>query len=318
MVVLEWGKVDDPSGVKYELQVDNDATFTTPEYVNNNLKYCSVKTDHLEDGIYYWRVRAADGADNVGLWSEIRCFWCYTQPPYAKTFGQQVNLINNWDASDPTWQQLLSFLNADKTDSKDYSLISFPCGAFAEEVHNNAEAAGIRAAWVTLDFKDNSDGHALNAFMTTDKGLVYVDCTSSYDSDIKYPPVLNVGTGQVIERKPESLRSHDKIAYVAVGKEYGQITLDKATSPEYAFYTDYMQQFSEYKQDVNDYNARAEAYMRLLGGRVVIYDSVEYARLKTMHDDLENERARLESLQRTLGEYGWEPLGIVQNIKIYW
>jgi hypothetical protein len=318
IVILEWSKVDNPSGVKYEVQVDNDATFTSPEFVNNKLKYCSVKTSYLEDDIYYWRVRATDRAGNISPWSQARQFWCCTQPPYAKTFGQQIHLVNNWDASDPTWQQLVSFLNADKTDSKDYSLFSFACGAFAEEVHNNAEAAGIRSAWAAVDFEDNSDGHALNAFKTTDKGLVYVDCTSSYRSDIKYPPVLDVGTGQVIEWKPERLPSHDKIAYVAIGTEYGQITLDKATSPEYVFYTAYMQRYNGYEQEVNAYNARAEVYMRLLGGRVFIYDQAEYARLKTMHDELENERVRLENIGGTFGAYQWEPLGIVENIKIYW
>jgi hypothetical protein len=99
------------------------------------------------------------------------------QPPYAKTSGIQVNLINSPSATDPTWQQLVAFINADGTDKKTYDEFSFPCGAFAEEVHNNAEAAGIKAALVAVEFTDSTTDHACNAFQTTDKGLVFVDCT---------------------------------------------------------------------------------------------------------------------------------------------
>ena len=35
----------------------------------------------------------------------------------------------------------------------------------------------FRAAFVAVLFSDNEAGHALNAFRTTDRGLVYVDCT---------------------------------------------------------------------------------------------------------------------------------------------
>ena len=58
------------------------------------------------------------------------------QPPYSKTFGAKVHLINNKYATDPTWEQLVAFLIRDSADQKDYSLFSYPCGAFAEEVHN--------------------------------------------------------------------------------------------------------------------------------------------------------------------------------------
>jgi len=115
------------------------------------------------------------------------------QPPYySKTYGEPVHLINNKDATDPTWQQLMSFLIADRTDQKEYSVFLFPCGAFAEEVHNNAEAAGIRTAWVGIDFEGEEIGHALNAFETTDKGLVYIDCTGD---DLSLIRLCRIRTG---------------------------------------------------------------------------------------------------------------------------
>ena len=61
------------------------------------------------------------------------------------------------------------------------------CGDFAERLHNNAEMAGIRCAYVSMTLSGYTDpnhygipsntGHACNAFQTTDRGLVYVDDT---------------------------------------------------------------------------------------------------------------------------------------------
>jgi len=50
-------------------------------------------------------------------------------------------------------------------------------------LHNNAEEAEIRAAFVAADLVDEQDGHALNAFNTTDRGLVYIDDTGLREQD---------------------------------------------------------------------------------------------------------------------------------------
>jgi len=66
------------------------------------------------------------------------------QPPYATTAAgyDRVQLVNNGSATDPTWQQLMSFLIADKTNEKAYVTGTFMCGAFAEDLYNNAELLG--------------------------------------------------------------------------------------------------------------------------------------------------------------------------------
>jgi hypothetical protein len=61
------------------------------------------------------------------------------------------------------------------------------CEDFANLLQSNAKAAGWRCAVVSMrktgyddpfNFGIASDaGHACNAFETTDKGLVYIDCT---------------------------------------------------------------------------------------------------------------------------------------------
>jgi hypothetical protein len=92
-----------------------------------------------------------------------------------------VTLVDNPAAKNPTWQQLTTFLARDKTENHVYIANKYDCSQFSRDVHNNAEAAGIRAAEVDVMFKDEKSGHALNAFLTSDCGLVYVDCTQAPD-----------------------------------------------------------------------------------------------------------------------------------------
>ncbi|MGA9047855.1 MAG: hypothetical protein WB588_02575 [Dehalococcoidia bacterium] len=95
-----------------------------------------------------------------------------------------IVLRNNPSAHNPTWAELKSFLQTDQTDKHLYIPGKFTCGDFAEMLHNNAEAAGIRAAIVAIELQpDSGDGslanHSFNAFETTDRGTVYIDDVSS-------------------------------------------------------------------------------------------------------------------------------------------
>jgi hypothetical protein len=92
------------------------------------------------------------------------------QPPFVG-----ADIVDYETATNPTWAQLLGFLQNDKTDQKAYVPGIYMCGDFARDVHNNAERAGIRAAYVAVEFTDVY--HALNAFKTTDRGLVFIDCS---------------------------------------------------------------------------------------------------------------------------------------------
>ena len=113
--------------------------------------------------------------------------------------GGKIVLRNNEDAKNPSYNELIDFISQDDTDKHAYLPNSFVCADFGETVHNNAEMAGIKAGWVTIDFSDCSGGHACNVFETTDKGLVFIDCTSS----------LTQRSG-----------NWDSIVDVVVGKEY--------------------------------------------------------------------------------------------------
>ena len=137
----------------------------------------------------------------------------------SNCYGEFIVLINNKEAKNPTYSELLDFLRSDKTDDFPYQYTisiggfyfgeaedkidldriwdiidgkiqpDLPriCADFAERLHNNAEIAGIRAGYVSLDMIGYSDpaslglpsvsGHACNIFETTDRGLVYIDDT---------------------------------------------------------------------------------------------------------------------------------------------
>jgi len=92
------------------------------------------------------------------------------RPPF---YG--ADIVNYGSATNPTWARLLSFLSNDKTDQKAYVPDVYMCGGFTRDVHNNAERAGIRAAYVDVELPGGH--HALNAFKTSDRGLVFIDCT---------------------------------------------------------------------------------------------------------------------------------------------
>lgn len=270
------------------------------------------------------------------------------QPPYSKTFGVPIHLTNNHSATDPTWQELMNFLVADKTDQEDYSLFSYPCGAFAEEVHNNAEAAGIKAAWVAISFEDDSEEHALNAFDTVDRGLVYIDCTGATQLEkLQLIPVTRFvsGLGEITVLELDSPSSYDKVAYVVVGKKYGQISMDVAISPEYGFYETYIaneeeyieevaaynQEATAYTSEVEVYNQEADAYIKALGGRIYL-EEPEYSRFMTWESrlditltdlmawksKLDSRLVELEVMSTQLGGFYWGPLGVVSKLDIYW
>ena len=84
---------------------------------------------------------------------------------------------DNPQAVNPTWNQLITFIALDKTDQHPYDIKSFNCVNYATTVYNNAETSNIETATVTLNLRNSTTGHAVNAFITSDYGLVYVDCT---------------------------------------------------------------------------------------------------------------------------------------------
>lgn len=190
----------------------------------------------------------------------------------------EVVLRNAADTHNPTWSELMSFLEQDVTDLRIYSPLL--CGGFAELVHNNAEIEGIASAFVVINYEQGV-GHALNAFYTTDRGLVYIDCTGedSDEADEHTPGYVYIGdTG-----------SHDTIAYIGVGRPIGHINTGLSYGPGFDDY-------EQWKLDVEDI---IELFNEATTGE-------ELLQIKELSDS-------------TLGTFWQEdPDAVVRSIEIYW
>ncbi len=224
------------------------------------------------------------------------------QPPYVEgPTGRPIALTNNGDAVDVSWDELVAFVVEDDTDQSPYIEDLRMCGTFAEELHNNAEEAGIRSAWVSVDFAGTDIGHALNAFVTTDKGLVFVDCTGANAS---------VAT----EDTDSAVCDYDKVAYVDIGSHYGLISLDYARSPSYSFYEEYCEAWEDYMVDLEEYNTLVDQYNRLVESG----DTRDVRNARRLAAELQSRRVQLEMDQEVLGSCRWNRLGIVERLKLYW
>jgi len=96
----------------------------------------------------------------------------------------------------PTFEEVISFLTEDKTDSNEYVKDMYVCSHFARDVNNNADSQGIRCAYVDVRYPKTA--HAIIAFNTTDEGLVYFDPVS----DERVRPVVGKEYWRCIEPKP--------------------------------------------------------------------------------------------------------------------
>jgi len=178
------------------------------------------------------------------------------QPPWRKPGDQSIILEENTSAIDVTWDELILFLEEDITDKYIYDLSSYVCSGYAEDLHNNAEAVGIRAAFVYIAFEDNPIGHVFNAFNTTDRGLVFIDSTNSH------PQYWGL-TG-------------DKVAYVQIGKEYGAVHLSlNPRSFQYSNYEGYLIELRDreiaYQQAAQIAMQRYEAAQQTYSNDIFLY-----------------------------------------------
>ncbi|MBN1690030.1 MAG: hypothetical protein JW901_03305 [Dehalococcoidia bacterium] len=74
------------------------------------------------------------------------------------------------------YEEVLGFLKEDKTDEQEFIDQYFDCISFANDLKERATTHGIKCAVVSMDLTGTKRiGHAINAFETTDRGIVYFD-----------------------------------------------------------------------------------------------------------------------------------------------
>lgn len=150
---------------------------------------------------------AVDGATPPGR-SGVESAWLISKAGWrlVDAQGRPVTLRNNPQARDVALAQVLAFVQSNQVNQLTYRPGRFACTEFAVALHNDAEAAGIRCALVGVRFQRGA-GHALNAFQTTDHGLVYIDCTG-------------------VPQPPSDPGRYDTIGYLKIGQPYGRLPLE--------------------------------------------------------------------------------------------
>jgi len=207
--------------------------------------------------------------------------------------GQPIVLVNNPNASNPMLLQLLDFVRSDQTDKIPYSS-AFVCADFAETLYNSAESQGIKAAYIVL----RGVHHTINAFQTTDAGLIFIDCTGESSQVI---PQINTAYANTLGEASGC----DKVAYIESGKPLGVISLDAAAS-HYGFsYSGYEQ----WEKDKELFDTELDSYNRQVNGRLFV-PQLEY-------DQLQEEFHSIDLLENQLGAF-WEEAGVVQSYQIFW
>jgi len=257
------------------------------------------------------------------------------QPPYKG--AKSMNIKNNPDAVNPSWEQLVAFLKQDTTEKIQYwdsplpetqaitarqntigllevpkleSPVTFVCCEFANLLHDNAEASGIRAAVVAIHAKGEDYAHLLNAFETTDMGLVYIDCTGAKDCN-----------------------GFDKVCYIKKGEEAFGFELQDDNPWDYERFIAQKQLWDEYREIIEYYKigfAQTSYYKKshkIIGLEASVWSDIQYPyvlppgdyqfsrdtfdKVKLMHDKVK--KLGIKQLTPI-----FELKGTVTEVEIYW
>jgi hypothetical protein len=123
----------------------------------------------------------------------------------VKAFLAATSETKESELRNPTWSELKIFLGMDDTNTMIYN-DSFDCSGFAIELFKRARNVGLNCGFAEVAYSENISGHMMNAFRTSDMGIIFVDVTGDVNGD-----------------------GADKIAYVEIGKPYGIVELSAVT-----------------------------------------------------------------------------------------
>jgi tetratricopeptide (TPR) repeat protein len=215
--------------------------------------------------------------------------------PYSfrRSNGDQLYMRNQTYAKNPTWQELHSFLARDKTEIQPYNYSSQICGDLAVMLHDKAEMAGIKCGVVGVDFKDKTTGHAINIFKTTDFGPIFIS-----SQELIYC-------------------NADRVCYLMIDKEYGEIPVAYAKSFDYSFYEKYLQANEDYEKQLVAYNIEVNNFNAYVKYGLYI-DTPEYEKAKSWEKELQNKKSALEKMELDISSCQPSSTGIVDRFEIFW
>jgi hypothetical protein len=319
---ISWDTDEKATSIVYYRKAGEESDYKQESNSYQEVKH-SIRLNNLDNHAEYsFYVQSEDKQGNLSEASDVQSFqtningtivYYDRQPPYLLVQdGDNINLVNNDEAVDPTWDEMIAFLEDDNTDRKEYVPDKFICGGFAQELHNNAEAGGIKSAWVAIDIEGDPLGHALNAFNTTDKGMVFVDCTGKGLLDkLDY---IDAGPDVTVYGMADSW---DRIAYIQVGEKYGVISMDVADSPSYNEYILYSMELERFENLVNDFNEEIMRFSDLTSGKDSSISPPHGLTVDQWHERLASQDAEIQELGESLGAF-WMNMGIVEKVEIYW
>lgn len=167
-------------------------------YSSNSYQYTQ-QTKKVHKGISGWQILFVIIGAALGIYGSYNHVYS-NGGELVGADGHKITLVHNSNARDVPYADVINFVIQDKVYEIPYDTNKFTCGDYAEKVQNDAENAGIKCGYVCVDFTDNSAGHACNVFNTTDRGIIYVDCT-------RYASTVDIVDGQ--EYQPVSIISMD-------------------------------------------------------------------------------------------------------------
>lgn len=122
--------------------------------------------------------------EDIGSSMRIKCGECWEGDlfTYVGEFIYEDEPDRGYyNLTDPSFTELMDFLADDKTDEIPYSRPDFMCHHFSLTLRENANKQGLRCAWVEVGSVPAEGGmglnyaHAITAFNTTDRGIIYID-----------------------------------------------------------------------------------------------------------------------------------------------
>jgi hypothetical protein len=235
------------------------------------------------------------------------------QPPYRGGRPQGVFLEDNIAAVNPTWRQLVDFLETDLTDTHYYIPSSYTCAEFAETLHNAAEKAGIRSAFVGVDFGDDILKHALNGFYTIDQGWVFIN---SMGTELSLPMTLESPSSEYQKSDLFDGWSGDSVGFIRIGAELGFVHISIADSSDYSFYEYWKSRKQAFKTALEQYNLDVQSYNDWIDGRVFYRGTPDSKRVESWSKELDEQKSALEHDALALGP-DYDPMGVVKRIDIY-
>lgn len=155
--------------------------------------------------------------------------------------------------------------------------------------------------------------------------MVYIDCTGDKKK------VISRVTSNDAEKTFGETKGWDKIGYVKIGGEYGVISLEAATSFDYAYYVHYKQirgkflsDLKDFNKDMGIYNSEVSQYNKYIFGKTFYVGTPEEKYASQWKREIGQKELALDSRKIDLDEIGdslgafWEPGGIVKEVNIYW